>query len=924
MHTDSPYKFLDYYEFNKENPEPFFGRQSETQILLSDILVSRLVVLFAQTGTGKTSLINAGVRPLLEKRDYKHVLIRVRNDPAESARAELRDYLKVDRLEGDTLPKQLEWSQQQVSRPLVLFFDQFEEFFLQAPTPASRQRVRQFVSDIANLYESSDNGVHIVFSMREEWFVKMDLFREHIPELFENESSLRLRFFQPVQAREAIVGPAELRGVEIEEDLIVKVISDLTNVDDEIEPAQLQIICDSIWRNKAEDTRITLDDYRRLDLKYAPRRKRPGATISQNVLTGRLVEAFEKLNSASELNLLSRLLPQLATDADTKSFRDLESLAAGLEIAKAELKQLADYLESSGLIRTLDRGDLTFIELAHDYLAHRHRLKDLQDRVKAIWPRKLLNAAYEVYVARGSKISTEIKTISDEGEDRLSPENLQTITENIGTSDYNDNELEFLFRWALSRGVITQVETWFGEARNAGVDVWKILEELIDHSESGEATENAVYLLGRLKENQKWYLLGKAIDRADLALVTIEVLGNMPERESMDLLQTALSGAYRDDAIDALGRLRTASALKVLQEFLGRGEADEYTLGVLERVSKRKEDAIANVAKSIIARFTRLSDGRGPVVGRGRRTYPPISDRRYARIAESSYQSNFTDRDFDVLLERIAKGRCLPILGAGINSASVRPGGEIARFLAEEYEYPFDDPYDLPKVLQFMAVNYDSRFPRDVIAREYEKYELPDANQPLGLIASLPLNLHITTNYDDFLQQQLSRENKDPLTEYCRWNTSLSDNSRNPNLEKRPSIAQPLVYHLHGVSSVPESMVLTEDDYYTHLANLSRRPEILPNVVQHALSSSSLLFLGLNIGSPQFRLLFSLFRPMLETSLSRGHMCVQLVPAEEQSRSTIMKYFDLYFRTQSIKIYWGSVEEFTSELHHRWASRHAS
>src|SRR6185503_3922283 len=103
MQAESPYKFLDYYEFNAKNPEPFFGRQKETQILLSDILVSRLVVLFAQTGTGKTSLINAGVRPLLEKRDYKHVLIRVREDAAESATTELKDCLRIDNLQGATL-----------------------------------------------------------------------------------------------------------------------------------------------------------------------------------------------------------------------------------------------------------------------------------------------------------------------------------------------------------------------------------------------------------------------------------------------------------------------------------------------------------------------------------------------------------------------------------------------------------------------------------------------------------------------------------------------------------------------------------------------------------------------------------------------------------------------------------------------------
>src|SRR5215218_5120200 len=83
----SPYKYLDYYDLNDR--DIFFGRESEILTLLADIVVGRLVVLFARTGTGKTSLINAGVRPRLEERDYKTFLVQVRQDPAESLRREL-------------------------------------------------------------------------------------------------------------------------------------------------------------------------------------------------------------------------------------------------------------------------------------------------------------------------------------------------------------------------------------------------------------------------------------------------------------------------------------------------------------------------------------------------------------------------------------------------------------------------------------------------------------------------------------------------------------------------------------------------------------------------------------------------------------------------------------------------------------------
>jgi len=69
--------FLD--NIKGEDQDIFFGRELETEILLSDIISVRLVVLFAKSGTGKNSLIMQAVRPRLEKLVIQTFYIRVGN-----------------------------------------------------------------------------------------------------------------------------------------------------------------------------------------------------------------------------------------------------------------------------------------------------------------------------------------------------------------------------------------------------------------------------------------------------------------------------------------------------------------------------------------------------------------------------------------------------------------------------------------------------------------------------------------------------------------------------------------------------------------------------------------------------------------------------------------------------------------------------
>src|SRR5512137_2175772 len=97
--SDSPYKLFDYYTYADRGL--FFGREEESLRMVGEILSSRLLVLFAPSGSGKSSLINAGVRPLLEERGCRTVYVRMETDPATSIKQALLSSEKESGGEGN-------------------------------------------------------------------------------------------------------------------------------------------------------------------------------------------------------------------------------------------------------------------------------------------------------------------------------------------------------------------------------------------------------------------------------------------------------------------------------------------------------------------------------------------------------------------------------------------------------------------------------------------------------------------------------------------------------------------------------------------------------------------------------------------------------------------------------------------------------
>src|SRR5262249_19133718 len=86
-----PYKGVESYQV--EDAALFFGRKQEAEQLVAKILSSRITLLHAQSGAGKTSLLNAMVIPELERRGWTPVRILPHTDPIASARSALLHYV---------------------------------------------------------------------------------------------------------------------------------------------------------------------------------------------------------------------------------------------------------------------------------------------------------------------------------------------------------------------------------------------------------------------------------------------------------------------------------------------------------------------------------------------------------------------------------------------------------------------------------------------------------------------------------------------------------------------------------------------------------------------------------------------------------------------------------------------------------------
>jgi hypothetical protein len=354
-----------------------------------------------------------------------------------------------------------------------------------------------------------------------------------------------------------------------------------------------------------------------------------------------------------------------------------------------------------------------------------------------------------------------------------------------------------------------------------------------------------------------------------------------------------------------------------------------------------------------------LAVARRAVSGRSDAWMPAL----YLRLRSGRlwYTPGFGDertafKKWPALLGSIRNAKCTPIVGPGLVEPLLGSQRDIARRWAETYHYPMapHERESLPQVAQYLAVNQSQAFPYDALAEYLQAQlqqrfsgELADAGEPGNLdslvdavgalqrqrrpqeahraLAQLPLPLFITTNTDNLLAAALKEAGKEPEVALCPWNEDVEQIESIFDREEGyfPTTKRPLVYHLFGRLDQPGSMVLTEDDIFDYLIGVTSNKELIPGAVRRALSDTALLFLGFQMDDWNFRVLFRsvLAQQGGSRRIKYAHIAAQVEPEEgrilepESARSYLEDYFD---QGADISIYWGSAEDFLSELTKRW------
>jgi hypothetical protein len=276
-------------------PDPFesgmalYGRDQDLLRLIHLLVSERILLMYSPSGAGKTSLIQAGLIPALEKPGGGPVrLTKVfQVSPPMRVGDQVPPTLGVaNRYVGSALAKLPDWGRSMATGSVattltdhfkaadagnahrVLVFDQFEEILTADRT--DRKVKEEFFRQVGELLE--DPRFLALFSMREEYLAGLDPFIGAIPNRF--RSRFRLDYLTVAQARDAILKPLPA-GFEFDRQALEALLTDLRRLptreasaapllSETIEPYQLQVVCTRLW--EAPDRapgKITAEDVKR-------------------------------------------------------------------------------------------------------------------------------------------------------------------------------------------------------------------------------------------------------------------------------------------------------------------------------------------------------------------------------------------------------------------------------------------------------------------------------------------------------------------------------------------------------------------------------------------------------------------------------------------------------------------------------------
>ncbi|HZE68511.1 MAG TPA: hypothetical protein VE135_03165 [Pyrinomonadaceae bacterium] len=283
---NNPFPGLRPFESNEEHL--FFGRDGQSDELLRRLRRNRFLAVLGTSGSGKSSLVRAGLLPSLyggmmtqAGSGWRVALFRPGHDPIGNLARALSSRSVFGASEEDrevqrtiteaTLRRSalgLVETTRQARMPahenLLVVVDQFEEIFRFRRTTrkdSSEDEAAAFIKLLIEAKHQTEIPIYIVITMRSDFLGDCSQFRD-LPEAINDGQYLIPRMTRD-ERREAIAGPVAVGGGEISPRLVNRLLNDVGDNPDQLPILQHALMRTwDFWIHRRRDGEpIDLDDY---------------------------------------------------------------------------------------------------------------------------------------------------------------------------------------------------------------------------------------------------------------------------------------------------------------------------------------------------------------------------------------------------------------------------------------------------------------------------------------------------------------------------------------------------------------------------------------------------------------------------------------------------------------------------------------
>jgi hypothetical protein len=483
----NPYKELQSY--TESDKEYFFGRKQETEELLTRIYKHNIVGLFGESGTGKTSLVNAGLIPNFKNEGILTISVRCLDEPIKRIRETLFTILKENKISSqvieelaaiDTFPHlmmQLKSFVDVENRNLIIVIDQFEEIFTRA-----RETEREYLSKgiIESLTVPPIKGkIFFLLSLREDYIG--DLWDwSHLYNLEDAWiHQYRIKRLNEERAFEVITEPLNKLGIKVDDKFVLQLIAELKKIGDGlIYPPYLQIVCSKLYdefKNQNSNSKPLIEFGKNL---YK------GTDCAESIIADYLSESMMEGLTEEEKFYARNILDLLTGPEGLRTFLNIEEISRYILTNRANAQHVVEHLIKKKIVHpVIEDSNAVGYELVHDFLSKKFFEKLGPEAQKAKTTIDIFRTAFREWKQHGVLAS----------KDRL-----EILRQNIKQLILNNEEWTFLIKSSFST-------YWYWENKwTSIIEPEKLINICLNliHDKEERIIENSINTLGRTKNKE--------------------------------------------------------------------------------------------------------------------------------------------------------------------------------------------------------------------------------------------------------------------------------------------------------------------------------------------------------------------------------------------------------------------------------------